>query len=224
VNSLDLKPLNELPDIPVYGSDPRVSCKNLQGPWQEIQLRTHALAEIDKPAFWEFVEKAVHGFQRLTEKAQTNPDDLMPWRVLGRKWHLSRKGFPPGKRVHWEPEVLEDLCETLSDIAPDAQFLWNSQMVVHVCLNGPGKPWATLHTKHPSAVELVLNGPKNRFSLGRVAALASEREVDGRATDRDQVKLRFRTREDLAAGDLPGFLQEHLAAAEHQPEAQARES
>ncbi|MDZ4780754.1 MAG: excinuclease ABC subunit UvrA, partial [Planctomycetia bacterium] len=224
VNSLDLKPLNELPDIPVYGSDPRVSCKNLQGPWQEIQLRTHSLAEIDKPAFWEFVEKAVHGFQRLTEKVQSNPDDVMPWRVLGRKWHLSRKGFPPGKRVHWEPEVLEELCETLSDTAPEAQFLWNSQMVVHVCLNGPGKPWATLHTKHPAAVELVLNGPKNRFSLGRVAALAGEREVDGRAADRDQVKLRFRTREDLAAGDLPGFLQEHLTAAEHQPEAQARES
>ncbi len=212
VKALDLKPLNELPDIPVYGSDPRVTCKNLQGPWQEIQLRVHSLAEVDKPAFWEFLEKAVQGFQALTEKAQTNPDELMPWRVLGRKWHLSRKGFPPGKRVHWETEVLEDLCELLTDVAPEGQFLWNSQLVVHLCLDGPGKPWATLHTKHPAAVELVLNGPKNRFSLGRVADLAAEREVESRTADRDQVKLRFRTQDDLNAGDLAGFLREHLEA------------
>ena len=39
----------------------------------------------------------------------------MPWKVLGQKWHFLRKGFPPGKTVAWETEVLEELCEMLHD-------------------------------------------------------------------------------------------------------------
>ena len=34
-----LKPLNDLDDLPVYGNEPRVKCKNLRGPWQEVQIR-----------------------------------------------------------------------------------------------------------------------------------------------------------------------------------------
>ena len=36
VARLDLKPLNEMPDLPLYGTEPRTRCRNLRGPWQEI--------------------------------------------------------------------------------------------------------------------------------------------------------------------------------------------
>ena len=48
--------------MPVYGHEPRVKCKNLRGPWQEVQLQVHALEEIDRPAFWKFLDDAVAGF------------------------------------------------------------------------------------------------------------------------------------------------------------------
>ena len=115
VERLELKPLNELPDLPIYGNEPRVKCKNLRGPWQEVQFAVHSLDEIDTPAFWKFLEDAVAGFQKFTQRMDQSPEDIMPWKVLGQKWHFSRKGFPPGKHVDWPAEVLEELCELLSD-------------------------------------------------------------------------------------------------------------
>jgi excinuclease ABC subunit A len=206
---LALKPFNELPDIPVYGHEPRVRSKNLRGPWQEVQLAVHSLEEIDKPPFWKFVEAAVAGFRKFTERVEQHPEDVMPWKVLGRKWHFSRKGFPPGKRVQWETAVLEDLCELLAQTAPKGQFLWNSQQLVHMMVPAQREPWATIHTKRPAAIELTLTGPKGRFALGRITDLAAEREyLTG--PEKDVVKLRFRNAEELAKGDLVEFLKEHL--------------
>jgi excinuclease ABC subunit A len=212
VSQLDLKPLNEVHDLPVYGSEPRVKCKQLRGPWQEVQLAVHAYEEIDRPAFWQFLERAVAGFRAFTERVQQQPEDVMPWKVLGRKWHLSRKGFPPGKKVSWETDVLEELCELLAETAPDGQFLWNNQQVVHLFVNGPGEPWATIHTKRPAALDLVLTGPKNRFALGGMASLAAERELATDRPDKDLVKLKFRSMEEVADAELATFLRDHLQA------------
>jgi excinuclease ABC subunit A len=202
--------LNELHDLPVYGSEPRVKCKQLRGPWQEVQLLVHSLQEIDTPAFWNFLEAAVAGFQKFAARVQQDPEDVMPWRVLGRKWHFSRRGFPPGKKIDWEVEVLEELCETLSEAASDAQFLWNNQQVVHVMRPGQAEPWASVFTKRRAGVDLVLNGPKGKFALGRIAGLGCQRELTS-DRGRDVIKLQFRTLEDFGAGDLAEFLREHVA-------------
>jgi excinuclease ABC subunit A len=212
VSELDLKPLNEMHHLPVYGSEPRVKCKQLRGPWQEVQLAVHAYEEIDRPAFWQFLERAVEGFRTFTDRVQQQPEDVMPWKVLGRKWHLSRKGFPPGKRVSWDMEVLEELCELLAETAPNGQFLWNNQQVVHLFVNGPGEPWATIHTKRPAALDLALTGPKNRFALGRIASLGAERELATERPDKDVVKLKFRSTDEVSASELAEFLKEHLQA------------
>ncbi len=99
IERLALTPFNDLVGVPVYGNQPRVKCKNLRGPWQEIELAAYSLEEIDKAEFWQFLDSAVAGFRRLTERVAQNPEDVMPWKVLGQKWHFSRRGFPPGKKV-----------------------------------------------------------------------------------------------------------------------------
>jgi excinuclease ABC subunit A len=134
----------------------------------------------------------------------------MPWRVLGQKWHFARKGFPPGKPPKWEVEVLEELCELLKEAAPDGQFLWNNQQLVHVFVKECQEPWATIHTKRVASVDLALNGPKGRFALGRVKDLGVEPEFQSGA-GRDVVRLRFISTDDLDRGDLRVFLAEHVA-------------
>ncbi len=124
---LGMQPLNELHELPVYGTDKRVKVKTLRGPWQEIEMRVHSLAEIDHPRFWQFVEQAVAGFKKITERVQQDPESIMPWTVLGRKWHLLRKGFPPGKKIAWEAEVLEELLEMLAAAAPESADALESQ-------------------------------------------------------------------------------------------------
>ena len=128
----------------------RMKCKNLRGPWQEVQIAAYSWEEIDTPAFWAFLEKAVTGFRKFTERVQQSPEEVMPWKVLGRKWHLARKGFPPGKQPDWPLEVLEDLLEQLGELA-GGQFLWNNQQLVHLIVPEQRDPWATVQTKKPGS-------------------------------------------------------------------------
>ena len=211
VADLDLKPLNDIDEIEAYGRGPRVKCKNLRGPWQEVQIDAHTWAEIDTPAFWAFLERAVAGFHKFTERVQQKPEDVMPWKVLGQKWHLSKKGFPPGKKTAWKPEVLEELLEMLPDAEPKGQFLWNNQNVVYFMV--PGVREAVGHRVARSdlaGVDLILNGPKGAFQLGGVAELGADRALATEAEDRDQVKLRFVTTEELHDEKVAAFLKAHL--------------
>lgn len=209
---IPLKTLNEMDALPIYGNEPRIRVHALKGPWQEVEFKLHSWEEANQPEFWKFLEQAVSGYQRLAEKSTADPEALMPWKKLGRLWHFSRRGFPPGKKVHWEPEILEELCELIKDRAPEGEFLWSNQQVVHVFVQGQPEPWASIYTKRTTDVDLVLVGPKGRIALGRVAQLGREPDVDAMHSKRDSVKLKFRTKADLERGDLRAFVAEHLAA------------
>jgi excinuclease ABC subunit A len=221
VVDLNLKPLNDIPEVEAYGHGPRVKCKNLRGPFQEVEIGAHSWEEIDTPEFWKFLEKAIAGFRKFTQRVQQNPEDVMPWKVLGRKWHLARKGFPPGKAPAWNIDVLEELLEMLGETAlaggdKDAtlspQFLWNNQQVVHLMVPGRREPWATVHTKRLEGIDLVLNGPAGAFATGRIAEMASQRAITSSDLGLDQVKFRFVKSDHLHMGDLADFLAEHLQA------------
>ena len=132
VDRFELKTLNQMDELPIYGNEPRVKCRSLRGPWQEVQINAHAWDEIDTPEFWSFVEEAVAGFQKFTKLTELNIEDHMPWKKLGQRWHFMRKGFPPGKKVVWEMALWEELYEMLQEVVPDGQFLWNNQVLVHL--------------------------------------------------------------------------------------------
>jgi hypothetical protein len=72
------------------------------------------------------------------------------------------------------------------------------------------KPWATVFTKRLAGVDLVLNGPKGAFQLGSVAQIGAERTLSTDADDRDQVRLRFVTTEELHAENVAAFFRAHL--------------
>jgi excinuclease ABC subunit A len=209
---IQLKTLNELADLPIYGNEPRVKVKTLRGPWQEVEIRVHSLEEIDTPEFWSFLEDAIAGFVKFTEKAAVHPEDVSPWKVLGQKWHFLRKGFPPGKTVAWSMELLEELCELLQELAPQGQFLWNNQQLVHFMVEQQREPWATIQTKKPHALLLHLIGPKGRFGLGRVLELGADRHLDDTRPDRDIVRLHLVHEAHLHADDFEKFLREHLGS------------
>ena len=105
----------------------------------------------------------------------------MPWKVLGRKWHFARKGFPPGK-AGLGGDVLEELFELLAEVAPAGQFLWNNQQVVPLYVRSQKEPWAAVQTKKSDAVWLTLVGPKGRFPLGRLTRLGFDPDLDGERT------------------------------------------
>ncbi len=210
VEKLSLKTLNQMDEIPQYSNEPRVKVKSAKGAFQEVEVRAYSLEEIDKPEFWQFVESAAAGFQRRTNGETGSIESHMPWKKLGQKWHFMRKGFPPGKKVLWAPELLEELYEMLCEVAPQGQFLWNNQILVHLFVPDQKEPWATLQTKKAPSLDLNVTGPKGLIALGALQELGMDRDLDAKRPGQDVIRLRFRTAEDLHRGDLPGFLRQHL--------------
>ena len=211
LEAIELKTLNEMNDLPIYGNEPRVKVKQQRGPWQEVELRVNTLEEIDTPAFWSFVDRAAEGFFAVMERATAKPEDISPWKVLGQKWHFLKKGFPPGKPPAWDLELLEELCQMLQDVNPQGQFLWNNQQVVHVFVPQQREPWASIWTKRPQSLVLTLTGPKGKFAFGQLLELGHDRELDDSGA-KDVIKLQFTETEHLQAGDLTKFLKDHLGA------------
>ncbi len=134
----------------------------------------------------------------------------MPWKVLGQKWHLARKGFSPGKKVAWNPELLEEVLEMVAEASPEGEYLWNNKVLVHRMVTGQTTPWATVVTKRIDNIELALNGPKGAWQLGQFANLAADSELDDRRDDRDTIRLRFKSEEELEREELESFVREHL--------------
>ncbi len=211
IGRLDLKPLNDMPDLPLYGTQPRVRCRNLRGPWQEVELRVHSYDEIDNDGFRRFVDEAIAGFRRFRERVQKKSDILQPWKQLGRTWHFARKGFPIGKRVRWEPKVLERLINTLTEIAPDGWIVWENKQVVPIYVEAQKDPWAAVQTKKLDAVYLHLTSPKGLFTMGQITQLGHNPTFDGQREQIDVITLKFRTPADLKRGKLEEFLRGHLA-------------
>jgi excinuclease ABC subunit A len=210
---LALTPLDDLDELPVYGRGDRVKVKNGKGPFQEVTITVHWRREIHTAEFRKFLTEAMAAYFSLVDRAALNPDDLSPWRVLGRKWHLSRKGFPSHKRVSWEPEVLDELVTTLESACPKGRYDWSNKQVVYVYANDSEQPWVELHTKRRGGIDLTLLGEPGKFALGRVAALGAEREVAAHRTGREAVRIRIDAIEQVRAPALKEFLKEHARTA-----------
>jgi len=211
LREIPLKTLNELNDIPVYSSQPRIKVKNPPGPWQDIEIQIVSREEIDCPAFWKFLDDAASAFEQGTELRKANPEDLMPWKFLGRKWHLLRKGFPPGP-VLWDEATLPDLLSILEQSFPSAEYHWQNKMIVNIAQPGQSRPWAVLQTKSRESLTLSLTSPHGKFTLGRIRELGHEPELIAEHNGQDQIKLSFRKPADLKKGDLKTFLREHWDA------------
>jgi excinuclease ABC subunit A len=211
-DELALKPLDDLDELPVYGRGDRVRVKNLKGPWQEVTVTVHWLREIDTPAFRTFLSRAAKSYLARTQAAPLNVDDLTPWKVLGKKWHLSRKGFPSGKRVRWEPEVLERLADALAGAVPQAQVDWTGKQVVHFYRPDSPEPWATLQTKRRSGVDLALYAASGRVTLGKIAGLGRDREIVAAAGKPDQIRIRVDSPSQVRDAAFLQFLKEHAHA------------
>ena len=202
---LALTPIDNLDELPIYGRSDRVRVKNLKGPWQEITITVHWLKEIDTPEFRLFLTECREGFLKQIHQAKLNPEDLMPWKVLGKKWHLSRKGFLKGK-VKWDVEVIESLFDLLEEVEPRAKPEWGSKVLVNFKLDN--LVFATVHSKRPRAAELYLHCEPGSIPLGRVLHLGMDREIIKHPNGRDVVKICFQTKTQMEDADLRTLLEE----------------
>lgn len=218
IPQLDLKPLNDMEQIPLYGTEPRVRVQRSSGPWQEIELRVHSFDEIDKPGFWKFLDLAIREFAKFTKKNETKASDLMPWKILGEKWHFLPRGLVGGNQLSWDYSLLREIFDILQSFEPAPQPVWTNKVLVPLFRSDRRKrsrenrklPWVVVHTKRVDGVYVDLYVDKNSIPLGRVRSIGSDAYVNGENEEYDIVQLRFAKKSELKKTEFRKLLQETL--------------
>jgi len=206
---LGLKDVNDVKEIQVYNRSDRVTVKNQRGAFQEVTITVHWLREIDTPEFWEFLQDARESYMRLVTQASTEPEDVTPWKVLGKKWHLLQKGFPAEKRPKWKTEVIEALFETLDSVLPNADVIWTERQMVRYRKQGSKADWAVVVTKRRAGIDITIT-PDKKVGTGDIAGLATELEVLPEKNGKQPIRLRFLKLEQVTSPKLKAFLKSTL--------------
>ncbi len=210
VRRLGIKPLDETPGLEVYGSGPRVWVTSHKGPWQSVTLLVHRLGEIDTPAFRTFLAQAAASFHGNVKRMQTRPEDLMPWKINGQRWHLGDKGFPPGRPVRWSRSLLARLLELVREVEPGLVVVWDARDAIKLQVPGVGRSWAQWRTKDSEGLDCRFLGKKGQFNLSRVEGLGVSPSINGHREDGDLMRLLFQHEDHVNAARLKELLAEHL--------------
>ncbi len=188
---LRLVPLDEMNEIPVYGREPRVKARNLKSAWQEVTLKVWNLQEIDTAEFREFLDAAVDAFLQQSQKEQANPEDLMPWKQLGRKWHVMRKGLPGSGRVSWDFDATEKLLAFVETRLTHCDADYGIRSKVCFVRRADGETIAEVHTKRSDGLDLLLFCPHDSLTIGSIARFGAEQEIKPKRGGEAVVRIRF---------------------------------
>ena len=219
---LDLKPLNDIEEIPLYGTKPRVRVTPKYR-WQEIEIRPHSWKEIDRKEFWDFFETCIREFSGFVE-GKVEPKDLMPWKVLGKTWHSMARGLIGGKDLLWDLSLLAELFDKIEKTAPDLRAVWTNKVLVPFYRPAPRRrtfaaktpdrrvlPDIVVHTKRVDAIYVDVYVPKNSVPLGRIQSIGNDPMVNGENPLFDILQFQFTKKKELKSNEFQKVLSEALA-------------
>jgi excinuclease ABC subunit A len=210
VRRLGIRPLNEVPGLEVYGQNERVWVTNHKGPWQSVTVQALRLSEADTPAFRQFLEEAVRSFQQNLQRLRTKPEDVMPWKLNGQRWHLSEKGFPPGRKVRWERGLLPRLLDLVREVEPAVEVRWDVPYFITLRVPGVSRWWAQWQTKRAEGLDCRFLGKKGQFNLAQLEGIGAQQGLGRHRGDGDVVRLVFQHADHVQPARLKELLREHL--------------
>lgn len=207
---LDLKSLNEIAEIPLYGTLPRVNV-NQVGVWQEIELKVFSYDEIDLPEFWSFLDSAAESFKtqvlKFSQQGEEQVQALTPWKIDGKKWHFSTEGlYGNGDSPCWKYQLLDEVVETLTNVDPSGEVNWNQKIAVSITSAKSQAPWAVIYTKNVDWICVQFNVRKNvpDFSELGLSETAFEMETDDK--EKDSIYIRFKNEDEWNEDKLRGLI------------------
>ena len=210
---LAIPTLNDTPGVEVYSSEPRVHVANRKGPWQEVGSWCIGLSEIQTPAFEAFLNAAVAEFQQQVQRMQTKPEDVMPWKVNGERWHLGDKGFPPGKKVQWDRDAAASIAGHRPGRRAEAsRFTGTIAPPSHLRIPGMTRAWAQWRTKEADMLVCRFIGKKGQFNLSQLEGFGIEPRLQDQR-EHEVTLLRFQNDDHLPASRLKEWMVQHLRGA-----------
>jgi len=210
---LALPPLSDTPGLEGYSRDSnRVEVTTVPG-GQQVVIIAHRRAELDTPAFRDFLARAVAVIEGRIATTAGGIEGNMPWKKDGQKWHLGPKGFPPGRGVRWDRDLLPRLLKLLQEVEPELVFKWDTRDAVTARPSSSSRFWCRIKTKEAEALEAWFVSRKGSVSPVRFEGATSQLLIDTDRNDGTEVlKMRFVTAADLNPAYLKPLLAEHLRA------------
>jgi excinuclease ABC subunit A len=208
---LGIRPLDALDGLDIYGHEERVWVTNHKGPWQSVTVKVFRMSEVDTPAFRKFLIDAAKSYATTLERLRTKPEDLMPWKINGERWHLGPKGFPPGKRLQWDTAILPRMLQLMRELVPGLEIGWDVQYFIMLRAPGVGRAWAQFQTKQAGGLICRFVGKKGQFNLSHFEGVGVNPRLETDGAEADVLWLTFQQSDHLQSARLKKLLAEHLA-------------
>jgi excinuclease ABC subunit A len=142
------------------------------------------------------------------QTASLPPEELLPWKALGEKWHFLDRGLTGGNRRRWDVSLLQELFDIIRGVAPGASFVWGNKDEIPVYANhvppqkrrSQAKQWCSVHTKRADALVLEIYVPKHTVTvktLEQILHVSDTSFIKTEHADRDVIQLHFTKTNDL---------------------------
>jgi excinuclease ABC subunit A len=224
IRSLDLPPFSKIDEVQIYGDTPRVKVERQTIQWQEIELFICLYKEIDRPEFYDFLDRAIQGFRQFTKQQAKSPENYMPWHVLGEKWHLLQRGFANDNKIAWKPQLLTEIFNILKRISSNTKFIWTNKTHVEIYRTNQKENhttkeindnntldqkflWVVVWTKQNEAVSLDITVASGAVTFERIKNLGDNSNIKN-CQDHDIIRLNFTNEVDLPKLELQQLLTE----------------
>ena len=210
---LGLKPLSDTPGLEGYSRDSnRVEVGNWPGA-QYVVIIVHKKAEIDTPAFREFLSRAVEVVQSHAATTGGSIEAHMPWKKNGERVASGREGLSGRERAKWDRSLLPRLINLIRDIDSDLEFKWDVRDAITIRPNGASRFWARIKTKESDALEVWFTGRRGQTPLAAYENFGRDVALEGDRADGSEVlKLWMVTTNHLQPAELKPQLKKHLDA------------
>ncbi len=143
------------------------------------------------------------------QRMRTKPEDVMPWKLNGEKWHLGEKGFPPGRKMRWDRTLLARLLAVVREVEPAVEVTWEQPRCDHVARAEHQPRLGAMADERPEALDCRFLGKKGQLNLAQVEGIAAA-EIGHHRNEGDILRLRFMDLSAEQAAKLKGLLAEQL--------------
>ncbi len=156
------------------------------------------------------VELVLDQPQAKTKKKKPAAAGVDPWRVLGRRWHSTQKGFPENVAPEWPLELADQILEILEQVAGDDSLAFEAPDKVDVRPGGAEQTWAEVETKAPESLKVTLAGPRDAIDLDQLSSLGVDGPVDLSDQKQVRVTLNLTHAKHVRNSNLKSFLKTHF--------------
>ncbi|MCG3137064.1 MAG: UvrABC system protein A [Phycisphaerae bacterium] len=203
--ALGLKTLDERTELPVYGQWRRVK-RRVGREFDDIRIWIHDLAEIQTPAFEQFLNDALAS-HRATLAGEKKPSEKkLDWRNDGRSWHLAQQAITKRRKIEWPAALLAELVGKLSKLEPKLVFDWNNKMAVMIRHPQVQTRWGRIVTSEPQALRVELYTEPGEITPLMFNRLGMEPHLV-EAAEGQRISFRLQGIEQLDNSQLRGVMQ-----------------